>query len=46
MLKWTPNVPLIEGAVSVGCEWTASDPRLVYGEVVEARSNYKKFSLW
>ena len=32
--------------VSVGCEWTASDPRLVYGEVVEARSNYKLFSLW
>ena len=37
----------IEGAVNMGCEWTASVwslcRRLVYSEVVEARSNYDKY---
>ena len=37
----------IEGAVNIGCEWTASVwslcRRLVYSEVVEARSNYDKY---
>ena len=50
MFDWIPNVPLIGGAVNVGvgrlqvhriCNRT-----LVYREVVEARSKYKKSYSW
>ena len=46
----TPNVPLIEGAVNVGegglQVYGIYSRRMVYREVVEVRSNYKKSYLW
>ena len=51
MFDRIPIVPLIEGAIKMesvsGLQvyWICSR-RLVYSEVVEARSNYKKSYLW